>query len=166
MRQISLLSDSHSHIDAKVHPILKGSDEIWHAGDVGDPNILDPLAAIAPLRVVYGNIDGQSLRSEYPLNMHFELEGLSVLMTHIAGYPGRYNRRAIKLIEENKPQLFICGHSHILKVMRDPKYGHLHMNPGAIGLQGFHQVRSLLQFKIAEGRVKDLQVVEWPRWPD
>lgn len=166
MRQISLLSDSHSHIDSKVIPILKGSDEIWHAGDIGDASILEPLKKVAPLRAVYGNIDGQGIRSDYPLNALFEIEGLKVLMTHIAGYPGRYNRRAIKLIDEHAPQLFICGHSHILKVMRDPKYGHLHMNPGAIGLQGFHQVRSLLQFQIANGKVKDLQVVEWSRWPD
>lgn len=165
MHQISLLSDSHSHIDPKVLPVLEGSDEIWHAGDVGDPSILDPLKEIAPLRAVYGNIDGSDIRSEYDLNAHFEIGGLSVLMTHIAGYPGRYNRRALKLIESLQPQLFICGHSHILKVMRDQRHNHLHMNPGAIGIQGFHQVRSLLQFQIAEGKVQDLKVVEWPRWP-
>lgn len=165
MLQISLLSDSHSHIAPEVYKFLEGSDEIWHAGDIGDPSLITKLEAIAPLRAVYGNIDGTDLRRDYPLNLSFEVEGLKVLMTHIAGYPTKYNGRAHKLIQNYRPQLFICGHSHILKVMRDKTYGHLHMNPGAIGIQGFHQVRTLLQFKIDEGQIKDLQVAEWPRWP-
>lgn len=166
MVQISLLSDSHSHIDSSVLSQLKGSDEIWHAGDIGNLKVTEALEDIAPLRAVYGNIDGTEIRQQFPLNNHFTLEGLDVFITHIAGYPNRYNQRARKLIAENQPKLVICGHSHILKVMRDQHFGHLHMNPGAIGLQGFHQVRTLLQFKVSEGQVKDLNVVEWPRWPD
>ncbi len=165
MRQISLLSDSHSHIDTAILKKLEGSDEIWHAGDIGDLCIMEKLERIAPCRAVYGNIDGQEFRKSLPLYALFELEGLKVLITHIAGYPGRYNKRALGLIKENKPDLFICGHSHILKVMRDHKNGHLHLNPGAVGLQGFHQVRTILQFKIDSGDIKDLQVAEWPRWP-
>lgn len=165
MTRISLLSDSHSHIEAPILKHLQGSDEIWHAGDIGDPALIQTLERIAPLRAVYGNIDGTELRSTFPLNAIFELEGLKVLMTHIAGYPNRYNQRARKLIEEVRPDLFICGHSHILKVMRDPKYGHLHLNPGAIGIQGFHQVRTLLQFEVEAGRLKNMEVAEWPRWP-
>jgi len=165
MVQISLLSDSHSHIDLKVIEQMRGSDEIWHAGDIGNPECIAPIRSLAKLRGVYGNIDGQEVRSEFPLNNYFEVEGLKILMTHIAGYPKRYNQRSRKLIMDQKPDLFICGHSHILKVMRDSEFGHMHMNPGAIGLQGFHQVRTILQFKIAEGKILELQVAEWPRWP-
>ncbi|WP_421753170.1 metallophosphoesterase family protein [Croceimicrobium sp.] len=165
MVQISLLSDSHSHIDPAILKQLKGSDEIWHAGDIGDLKTAQILQKIAPLRAVYGNIDAQELRQEFPLNNSFEIEGIKVLMTHIAGYPARYNGRVKKLLGELKPDLFICGHSHILKVMRDPQFGHMHMNPGAVGLQGFHQVRTLLQFKIEKGKISDLAVAEWPRWP-
>lgn len=165
MRRISLLSDSHSHIDTKILNHLKGSDEIWHAGDIGDLDVMKQLEAIAPVRAVYGNIDGQDLRASYPLNQIFKLEGLKVCMTHIAGYPNRYNRRSLALIKAEKPDLFICGHSHILKVMRDKNLDHLHLNPGAVGLQGFHQVRTLLQFKVEGAKIKDLEVAEWPRWP-
>lgn len=165
MLRISLLSDSHSHIDAKIMKHLEKSDEIWHAGDIGDPTIADQLSEIAPLRAVYGNIDGSDIRSSFPLNNIFEVNGLKVAITHIAGYPRKYNRRSQELIRQEKPDVFICGHSHILKVMRDPYSGHLHMNPGAIGLQGFHQKRTLLQFKVQDGKIADLEVAEWPRWP-
>lgn len=165
MLRISLLSDSHSHIDDKIMKHLETSDEIWHAGDIGDPTIADRLAEIAPLRAVYGNIDGSDIRSTYPLNNIFELNELKIIITHIAGYPRKYNRRSQELIRQEKPDVFICGHSHILKVMRDPISGHLHMNPGAIGLQGFHQKRTLLQFNLKDGKIADLEVAEWPRWP-
>lgn len=159
------MSDSHSHLDAKFIPHLKGSDEIWHAGDIGNIAIADALREIAPLRAVYGNIDGQELRREFPLNQVFEIEGLKVFMTHIAGYPKRYNKRLNAILAKDKYDLVICGHSHILKVMRDPKHGHLHLNPGAVGLQGFHKVRSLLRFDLFRGKVQNMEVVELPRWP-
>jgi putative phosphoesterase len=165
MTHISLLSDSHSHIDSKIIKHLQGSDEIWHAGDIGDPMIIKDLESITKLRAVYGNIDSHDIRGQFPLNLRFEIEGLKIFMTHIAGYPKKYNHRVRSLFKENPCDLFICGHSHILKVARDKEFGHLHMNPGAIGLQGFHQVRTLLQFKIKEGKVFDLEVAEWPRWP-
>lgn len=163
--KISLLSDSHSHLDEAFLPHLKGSDEIWHAGDIGNLGISEQLKEIAPLRAVYGNIDGQDLRAEFPLNLEFEVDGLKVFMTHIAGYPKRYNKRMLKILQANKYDLVICGHSHILKVLRDSTFGHLHMNPGAVGLQGFHKVRTMLRFSINSGKIQDLEVIELPRWP-
>ncbi len=159
------MSDSHSHLDDKFLKHIKESDEIWHAGDIGNFEIVEQLRTIAPLRAVYGNIDGNDIRNEFPLNNSFEIDGLKVLMTHIAGYPKRYNQRLQKILKEHKYDLVICGHSHILKVMRDPRYGHLHLNPGAVGLQGFHKVRTMLRFKIEDATLKDLELIELPRWP-
>lgn len=160
MQRIGLLSDTHSYLDPKVFDYFKDCDEIWHAGDVGDESLLDELEAFKPLRGVYGNIDDTSVRARLPLNNHFEVEGLSVFITHIGGYPGRYKPRVRKILDEAKPGLYICGHSHILKVMMDKKRGCLHMNPGACGKHGFHQVRTLLRFTVAAGRISDLEVIE------
>jgi len=160
MIRIGLMSDTHSHLDEKVFKYFENCDEIWHAGDVGDFSLIETLEDFKPLRAVYGNIDNDKVRRALPLNLHFEVEGLRVFMTHIANYPGRYNKRARGLIEEHKPQLVICGHSHILKIIRDKTYGHLHMNPGACGIVGIHQVKTLVRFSIEKGKIKDVEVIE------
>ena len=157
---IGLLSDTHSHLPEEVFDYFAECDEIWHAGDVGDPVVLDRLESFKPLRVVYGNIDGAAVRARAPLNQHFTVAGLSVFITHIGGYPSRYTARVRQLLDELKPDLYVCGHSHILKVMMDKKRGILHMNPGACGKHGFHKVKTLLRFKIQDGKVADLQVIE------
>ena len=154
MTKIGLLSDTHSYLDPAVFDYFAECDEIWHAGDVGDPALLDQLEAFKPLRGVYGNIDATAVRNRLPLNLHFEVDGLSVFMTHIGGYPGRYKPRVRKILDEEKPGLYICGHSHILKVMMDRKRQCLHMNPGACGKHGFHRVRTLLRFSVSSGRVE------------
>lgn len=150
-------------MDDQILSYCRDSDEIWHAGDIGSGQVTDQLAQLAPVRAVYGNIDGSELRAQFPLDQRFELEGLRVWMTHIGGYPGRYAPRVKKVIYKDQPGLFISGHSHILKVMPDKKLGLLHMNPGAIGKQGFHKLRTLLRFQISSGRIHDLEVVEIKR---
>tara|TARA_R110002096_G_scaffold132768_3_gene283250 strand:- start:15778 stop:16269 length:492 start_codon:yes stop_codon:yes gene_type:complete len=161
--QISLLSDTHSFIDEQILNLCKGSDEIWHAGDIGDLKVTDALSKIAKLRAVYGNIDASNIRSEWPLNQRFTIEDLDVWITHIGGYPGRYSSSVKPEIYQNPPKLFICGHSHILKVNRDSKLDLMHMNPGAIGKHGFHQVRTMLRFKVSGKIISDLEVVEIKR---
>lgn len=163
MPRICLLSDTHSFIDDQILKLCDGSDEIWHAGDIGDLSVTDALKEVAPLRAVYGNIDNTQIRSEFPLNQKFEIGGKKVWMTHIGGYPNRYTKNVKEEIYQNPPDLFICGHSHILKVMRDKKLNLLHMNPGAIGKHGFHNKRTLLRFNIQKGQVSDLEVAEIDR---
>ncbi len=163
MIRVSLLSDTHSHIDDQILKLCENSDEIWHAGDIGDLRVTDQLQTVAPVRAVYGNIDDTAIRKSWPLNARFMAEGVDVWITHIGGYPGRYSHYVRPEIYENPPKLFITGHSHILKVMNDKKLGLLHMNPGAIGKHGFHKVRTLLRFKIEGDRVFDLEVVELKR---
>ncbi len=158
--KIVLLSDTHSYLDPKILPYLKACDEIWHAGDIGNSAVADQLEGIAPLRAVYGNIDGQELRARYPEEWSTEVEGLSVYMIHIGGYPGRYPKVLKARLQELRPDLFICGHSHILKVMRDKQLGILHLNPGAAGRHGFHHMKTFLQFEIKDGKLEQLQVVE------
>ena len=160
MKKIGLLSDTHSYLDERILHHLSGCDEIWHAGDFGTAAVIEELAAVAPLRGVYGNIDGRDVRDTQPLVQSFALEGLHVLMTHIGGYPGHYSPAARPLLAQERPGLFISGHSHILKVMPDPKLGLLHLNPGAAGRHGFHKVRTLLRFEVAAGKVQQLQVIE------
>lgn len=160
MKRIGLLSDTHSHLDPKLKKYLTSCDEIWHAGDIGALSVTDKLSEIAPVRAVYGNIDNDKVRVVHPENQIFELEGVKVLMTHIGGYPGRYNSRVRDLIIAEKPKLYICGHSHILKVMFDKKYNCLHMNPGAAGNHGFHKKKTLLRFSLDGGEIKNLEVVE------
>jgi putative phosphoesterase len=160
MTKILLLSDTHSHLDDTILKYARQADEIWHAGDIGDITVTDHLAKIKPLKAVFGNIDNHVIQKEFPLNQRFMCEGVDVLMTHIGGYPPKYNARTRPEIQVNPPKLFICGHSHILKVMMDKKLGVLHMNPGACGKHGFHQVRTMLRFVIEAGDVKDLEVIE------
>ena len=163
MVRISLLSDTHSYIDQQILSYCEGSDEIWHAGDIGSVAVTDALSEVAPVRGVHGNIDGTELRALFPLDKKFTIEGVKVWITHIGGYPGRYSPRVRRLIDTDTPKLFISGHSHILKVMPDKKKGLLHMNPGAIGKQGFHQVRTMLRFSITDADIHDLEVVEIKR---
>jgi putative phosphoesterase len=160
MKRIALLSDTHGYLDARILHHLEGADEIWHAGDFG-PGVVDTLEALGPpLRGVYGNIDDATVRRAQPLVQDFEIEGLRVLMTHIGGYPGHYAPAARPLLAAARPGLFITGHSHILRVMPDPRLHLLHLNPGAAGRHGFHVVRTLLRFGIEAGKVVDLQAVE------
>lgn len=160
MKKIGLLSDTHSYLDPKVFDHFAACDEVWHAGDIGDPSVADQLEEAFAFRAVYGNIDEAALRHRYPENCLFTIAGLKVLMTHIGGYPGRYTARVKKLLTEQQPQLYICGHSHILKVMPDPQRGLLHMNPGACGRHGFHKMRTLLRFTIEEGQIGNVEVIE------
>jgi len=160
MIRIGLISDTHHHVDKAILKHLESCDEIWHAGDFGTIRVAEELAALKPLRGVYGNIDGQDVRSVYPEHLRFTCEEVDVWMTHIGGYPGRYHPSIREAIFSNPPKLFICGHSHILKVQYDEKLQCLHLNPGAAGKQGWHQVRTLLRFSIDGNRIYDLEVVE------
>ncbi|MEQ8520725.1 MAG: metallophosphoesterase family protein [Vicingaceae bacterium] len=163
MKRIGILSDTHSHLDKKVLGHLKNCDEIWHAGDIGSPEVIDKLCEISQVRAVYGNIDGQNIRSFLPEIQLFEVEGSKVLMTHIAGYPGRYNSKVRNLIEEFKPDIVVCGHSHILKIIYDKKLSHLHINPGAAGISGFHRIRTMVRLSVDRGKLSDMEVVEMKR---
>ena len=160
MTRILLLSDTHSHMDEAILKYAKQADEIWHAGDIGQLEITDTLKKIKPLRAVYGNIDDHKAKLEFPLDNRFTCEGVDVWITHIGGYPNKYNQRIREEIKANPPKLFITGHSHILKVMWDKKLGLLHMNPGACGKHGFHAVRTMLRFNIDGKDIKDLEIVE------
>ncbi len=160
MKKILLLSDTHGHLDQKIIKYINVVDEVWHAGDIGTNAVANGISSLKTLKGVYGNIDGHELRSQFPENQIFSSEGVKVLMTHIGGYPGRYNARVKKLILEEKPQLYICGHSHILKVVQDRKNNLLHMNPGASGIYGFHQIRTLLRFELNHGKIEKLEVIE------
>ena len=163
MTKILLLSDTHSYIDEKILKYVKQADEVWHAGDIGDLKVTDAIEELKPLRAVYGNIDDAKARSQFPLNNRFLCEEVDVLITHIGGYPGRYSPAIREEINSNPPRLFICGHSHILKVMNDKKRGLLHMNPGAAGKHGFHKVRTMLRFEIDGKNISNLEVIEFER---
>lgn len=160
MKNIALISDTHSYFGEDVNKYLIECDEIWHAGDVGDIQTLDNYRNITKVRAVYGNIDGHVLRSDIPAYLSFNIEGLSVLMIHIGGYPERYTPLAKKLIQKYKPDLFISGHSHILKVIPDKQNNLLHLNPGACGIKGFHAVRTMILFSINKGQIENVRVVE------
>lgn len=160
MKRIGLLSDTHGYIDSGIEKYFANCDEIWHAGDIGTVEVSDTLSNWKKYRAVYGNIDGGKLRLMHPENQVFELEGIKVLMTHIGGYPGRYVPRIRELIEKEKPKLYICGHSHILKVMFDKTHNLLHMNPGAAGNHGFHKIKTMLRFSLEKGEIKNLEVIE------
>jgi putative phosphoesterase len=160
MKKILLLSDTHSYIDDKILKYAMQADEIWHAGDIGNLDVTDELKKIKPLRAVYGNIDDDKARMEFPLNNRFMCEDADVWITHIGGYPGKYNPTIRQEITLNPPKLFICGHSHILKVMFDKKLGLLHMNPGAAGISGFHKVRTMLRFEIDGEKIQNLEIIE------
>lgn len=160
MKRIGLLSDTHNWWDERYKKYFDQCDEIWHAGDIGSMELAEKFEAFKPFRAVYGNIDGQDLRSAYPEFLRFEMEGVDVLMTHIGGYPGKYAPKVKTIMDIRPPKLFISGHSHILKVMYDRKYNCLHINPGAAGNYGFHTVRTLICFTIDGKDIKDLEVVE------
>lgn len=160
MTKILLLSDTHSHLDDRMIKYAKESDEIWHAGDIGNLEVTDKLKELKPLRAVYGNIDGAEAQLEFPLNQIFTIEKVKVVITHIGGYPDKYTARVRNLLMKEEPKLYICGHSHILKVMHDKKLNLLHMNPGAAGNHGFHQVRTMLRFEINQDKISNLEVIE------
>ncbi|MBP8066086.1 MAG: metallophosphoesterase family protein [Flavobacterium sp.] len=160
MKKILLLSDTHSHLDDTILKYVKLADEVWHAGDIGDLAVTDTIKKLKPLRAVYGNIDDGKARLEFPLHNRFQCEGVDVWITHIGGYPGKYNQEIRSEIRQNPPKLFICGHSHILKVQFDKELNLLHMNPGAAGKHGFHQVRTMLQFEIEGDKIQNLNVIE------
>ena len=160
MKKILLLSDTHSHIDETIMKYVSQADEVWHAGDIGDLIVTDTIKKTKPLRAVYGNIDDDKARMEFPLNNRFLCEGVDVWITHIGGYPGKYNPNIKAEMTANPPKLFICGHSHILKVMPDKKNNLLHMNPGAAGRHGFHKIRTILRFEIDKGKIAGLEAIE------
>ena len=162
MTRIGLISDTHNFLDDAVFDYFKDCDEIWHAGDFGTAAVADKLSEFKPLRGVYGNIDGYDIKSMLPEQMVYQCEGVKVLMRHIGGYPPRYNAETKKELLIHKPQLFISGHSHILKIMYDEKLQCLHMNPGAAGKHGWHKVRTLIRFTIDGKDMKDCEVIELP----
>ncbi len=161
--QIGLISDTHSYLDKAVFTYFADCDEIWHGGDFGSMEVVDALRQFKPIRGVYGNIDGQKVRTEFPEVTSFVCEEVKVLMIHIGGYPGKYTPLAKQTVIDTKPRLFISGHSHILKIMYDDQYQCLHMNPGAAGQQGWHQVKTLVKFTITGNEIKDCKVIELGR---
>ena len=163
MKSIVLLSDTHNKFDERIIPYLKNIDEIWHAGDIGSLNIIDKLKCYAPIRAVYGNIDNHIIRSEYEKIELFYCEKVKVLMTHIGGYPKNYNKSILPIINEEKPDLFISGHSHILKIIYDQKKNLLHMNPGAIGDFGIHKLKTIICFNIDEKKISNVEIIEFAR---
>ena len=163
MKKIGLLSDTHSYLHPKIFEHFKECDEIWHAGDIGNVSIIDELAKFKPTRAVYGNIDGQEIRKMCPINQRFICEEVDVWITHIGGYPDRYSSDVREDIKKNPPNLFISGHSHILKVMYDKKLNLLHMNPGAAGKYGIHKLITMLRFSIDGKEIKNLEVIELPK---
>jgi uncharacterized protein len=163
MTRIGVLSDTHGKIHPKYRDFFESCDEIWHAGDIGDIETADLLAAFKPLRAVYGNIDDHKIRLEYPLFQVFQVEQVKVVLVHIGGYPGHYDSEARKIIEKESPGLFVCGHSHILKVMYDHKYSLLHINPGAAGFSGFQQVITMVRFTIEQKEILNLEIFEAKR---
>nr|WP_298991752.1 metallophosphoesterase family protein [uncultured Polaribacter sp.] len=160
MKKILLLSDTHSYIDEQILKFVKQADEVWHAGDIGDLKVTDTLKKIKPLRAVYGNIDDKDARAEFPLDLKFTIENITIWMTHIGGYPNKYNLRIREEIKQNPPKIFISGHSHILKVQYDKKLELLHLNPGAAGKHGFHKIRTMLRFEVDKSDIKNLEIIE------
>ena len=160
MLRIGLISDTHHFLDDNVFRHFEKCDEIWHAGDFGTIEVANKLAAFKPLKAVYGNIDGQDVRTVYPEQLRWRSEGINVFMTHIGGYPPKYNPAVKKILQADPPQLFISGHSHILKVIYDDKLSCLHINPGAAGRQGWHTIRTLVRLTIDGNNMKDCEVIE------
>ena len=160
MKKILLLSDTHGFIDDQILKFVKLADEVWHAGDIGDIKVTDTIKNLKPLRAVFGNIDNSEIRVEFPLNNRFSIEGVDVWITHIGGYPNRYNASVKEEIQKNPPDVFISGHSHILKVMPDKNLNLLHLNPGAAGKHGMHQVRTMLRFEVNNSTVENLEIIE------
>ena len=160
MKRIGLLSDTHGYMDDRILHHLEECDEIWHAGDIGSYEVMEPLHQIAEVRAVYGNIDDTSLRATYPLNNAFDTGGAKCFITHIAGRPGKYPSRVKEAIRDLKPDIFVCGHSHILLIKRDPVSGMIHLNPGAAGKHGFHKMRTMIRFSINQGKILNPEIIE------
>jgi putative phosphoesterase len=163
MKRIGLLSDTHGMLSPRIFKFFEPVDEIWHAGDIGNAETADRLSAFKPLRAVHGNIDDHVLRRMFPADWRFFCEEVDVLITHIGGYPGKYEARVRNLFNIKSPQLFICGHSHILKVIFDPKYNLLHINPGAAGNKGIHRVCTAVRFVIDGKNIREMEVLEFER---
>ncbi len=163
MKRIGLLSDTHGVLSAKTLKFFENVDEVWHAGDIGTVELGDELEQFKPLKAVYGNIDNHQLRRMFPETIRFFCEEVEVLMTHIGGYPGKYDPRIRKELYSKPPKLFICGHSHILKVIHDKKLNCLHINPGAAGNKGFHNVCTAIRFVVDKDQIRDLEVHEFKR---
>lgn len=161
MKNILLISDTHSHLDNALLKHIEAADEVWHAGDIGNLNsVTDVIKKIKPLKAVYGNIDDAEARKEFSKNLVFTCEDVKVFITHICGSPTNYLKEVKEILISEKPKIFICGHSHILKVMYQKQYDVLHMNPGACGVHGFHQIKTVLRFVIDRDEIKDLAVIE------
>lgn len=160
MQKILLLSDTHNFIDDKILKYCRQADEVWHAGDIGNIEVTDQIEKVSKLRAVYGNIDDKLIRTEFPLDNIFTIENVKVWITHIGGYPYRYDYRIKEEIRKNPPNLFISGHSHILKVQFDKKLNLLHLNPGAVGNYGIHKVKTMLRFEIEGKEIKNLEIIE------
>jgi hypothetical protein len=150
-------------MDKRILQHVEGCDEVWHAGDIGSLQVTDALKEVAPVRAVFGNIDGQSIRAEWPEHARFTAGGAQVWMTHIGGRPPKYAKGILTQLTLERPNLFVCGHSHILLVKPVPSWGGLHLNPGAAGISGFHKVRTMLKFTLNQGQISNLRVVEWER---
>lgn len=160
---IGVISDTHKYFDENVKNFLKDVDLVLHAGDFGNIETANKIADFKPLKGVYGNCDGTDIREYHPYIQVLDIEGIKILMMHIGGYPGRYDYRAMQLINAHRPDIFICGHSHILKVIYDNKFNCLTINPGAAGIEGFHVVRTAIRFHIDEGKIHDMEIGEWPK---
>jgi putative phosphoesterase len=158
--KIGLLSDTHGYLDPTVFVHFKSCDEIWHAGDIGDITLIDTLEKFKPLRAVFGNIDEKDLQLRYPEDLWWECEGLTLWMTHIGGAPPNYNPRIKRLLKTRVPDIFICGHSHILRVKKDPNNQMLYINPGAAGNQGFHHMKTIIRFELLRKEVRNMEVIE------
>lgn len=160
MKKIGLLSDTHGYLDDAVFKYFEACDEIWHAGDFGTIDVIEKLSSFKPFKGVYGNIDDKEIQLRCPEHLRFTCEGVDVWMTHIGGYPSRYSSLVKSTIVQNPPKLFICGHSHILKVQYDSKLELLHLNPGAVGKHGWHKVRTLMRFELNAGKIENLEIIE------
>lgn len=160
MTKIGIISDTHSYLDKQVFEYFKDVDEIWHAGDIGVNTVTDQLKNFKPLRAVFGNIDGHELRAEFPEDLIFNIDDCKIFITHIAGAVGVYNQRVREIIKQEKPNILVCGHSHILKIMRDEKFNLLHINPGAAGVHGFHKMKTILRFEIENGKPQKMELIE------
>jgi uncharacterized protein len=159
--KIGLISDTHSYLDPKVFDYFKDCDEVWHAGDIGDKSLVVELEKFKPLRAVFGNIDDKELQHTFPEDLWLTIEGITFWMTHIGGAPPNYNPRVKKILKEKTPDVFICGHSHIMRVKRDPNFNNmLYINPGAAGNHGFHHIKTIVRFEINNGKIENMEVIE------
>ena len=161
MKKILLISDTHGYIDDKILYYCKLADEVWHAGDIGSIEVVEKIRQLKPFKGVYGNIDNRVIRNEFPLDNRFGCENIKVWITHIGGYPSRYSKRVSEELKSAKVDLFICGHSHILKIMTYKKHDLLHINPGAIGKHGFHNKRTMVRFEIDGKKIENLEIIEF-----